>query len=388
MECTTEVVHEGSERAFHSAYTQPTLYNEPSYRVRLTQYLEHVERYSQRNLTYSADHAAAFLGILDHIHSCQGFSWHGLTLVDFDIALLWFPATLPTSHSRGDCEVFPSWSWAGSMSVCKGIRYPTMAGTMWKCIFFGTLVPWYRRSGWSQYQQINRKTAAFKSPDWRPYMAVAWTHGCVASYPPSVEQSALPLDDRWPDYFTFCTLAVPDIPHELILQGSTLPRPHEMPHTNTSGDICVAALLKEFSDLHCAVDTLATVAQTTILHVNRRTTEDTGLYTPDGDRVGSTHDGKMDFAENWIDMLSKETASQPAEFVGLSLSEISSHHLRDGVARAKQVSLDGELLELIPIVNVMMIGRRDRFAHRLQLGWVFLKDWIELPRNTKAILFE
>jgi hypothetical protein len=46
---------------------------------------------------------------------------------------------------------------------------------------------------------------------------------------------------------------------------------------------------------------------------------------------------KTDLAKDWIDARSTQISLQKTNFTGLSLSETSSHYLRDGVAEARQV---------------------------------------------------
>jgi hypothetical protein len=90
-------------------------------------------------------------------------------------------------------------------------------------------------------------------------MAVVGTHGCVPSYSPSVEPLALPLNDHWPDYFPFRTLAVLGMPGEFIPWASKILRPYDIPYANHKSPV-VNHMLQQCCRstlMHIAVDTLA-----------------------------------------------------------------------------------------------------------------------------------
>lgn len=82
-------------------------------------YIQTVEEYSSRGLTFESDALNAFSGIIQGMErSYKGrFIW-GLPEAAFDLALLWRPLVTDSSFKRR--KMFPSWSW---LSCSGGVTY-------------------------------------------------------------------------------------------------------------------------------------------------------------------------------------------------------------------------------------------------------------------------
>lgn len=76
-------------------------------------YLDQVDRYCQRELTYDVDKLRAFDAIIAIVgRSLRGRMLYGLPELCFSESLLWTPKNLGTSHFGRNNASIPSWSWA------------------------------------------------------------------------------------------------------------------------------------------------------------------------------------------------------------------------------------------------------------------------------------
>jgi len=193
-------------------------------------------------------------------------------------------------------------------------------------------------------------------------------------------------EEPWFDYQSYCEDVVPQVPSAA----------DDYPGTTS--------LFRQYSSIDSGSGVLATVAQSNMLRLGEcDQITPGGLHKSDGIRVGSLLGEEHAFnIEEWsessyrttviplsdTDTSSQQPQGEPIEFIGLSLSGFEPGHFCTKVQETKRVISDSTVLYHISIVNVMMIGWKGDFAHRLGIGWGFYEDWMTLSRETKHILFE
>ncbi|KAK4869279.1 hypothetical protein LT330_006279 [Penicillium expansum] len=333
----------------------------PEDRSRFQSFTRHLRHYTSRKLTYRSDAHKALYGISMSLYKGTGAFINGLPVVDFDRALLWYPETgtnvIERHQTQG--EILPTWSWSSVMGLFDPVHYRASD-------FYGTLTPWYHINGpvpsSGSIAALNSHPDSEPDDDWQLYMAIAIKEGCVGdvSLDFSLATDNFPtvrelFNTRWQDYHLFRREAIP-----LTIKTSGLPR-----GISTEGVI-------------------ATRSHTALLRVTPRPLYSFDIINSEGDIIG-------DFCGDAAKL--REEALSPGynscaefEFIALSLSGIRP--ISEESIQKNYVDVDGNSLNKVPIVNVLMIANNGGFAHRRALGWIYLIDWARLRREWKTIVLE
>ncbi|KAJ5305974.1 Heterokaryon incompatibility [Penicillium antarcticum] len=318
---------------------------------------------------YPSDAYKALYGISKSFYrEISGFV-NGLPVADFDRALLWFPESGTHGIERRETqgEVLPTWSW----SCLRGYSDPAIYQGM---DFYGTLVLWYHAncevSSLGSIIAFNHDGTE-PNDGWQVYMAIASKERCVEGVSLAfslASDSFLTVrelvDTRWKDYESFCkeafpfTIDVSEMPYGILTDG-----------------------IKN--------GLITTRSQAVLLRIATKTSpvRTIDIINSEGDTIGELC-GDADHLRKELTSLGYNAVVE-FEFIALSLSgtPIRSYQ-RDKLGRKNYVDADGNSLEKVPIVNVLMIANSGGLAHRRELGWVYLRDWARLQREQKVVVLE
>ncbi|PGH18622.1 hypothetical protein AJ79_00401 [Helicocarpus griseus UAMH5409] len=353
---------------------------------RFKSFARHLRHYTSRNLTHRSDAYAALYGISSSLYKDSAVNGtnlsmmiSGLPRVDFDRALLWyadFGKSPVTRLETPQGTVLPTWSWASVMGVSADdqVHYQSTD-------FYGTLVPWYEINGpgLGSIGEAFNAHPDISNPDndWRVYMAIACTNGCMnaraASSLPvfSLTTDSFPtvrklFNARWKDYHSFCKEAILPI----AITASELPPPPPPPPTTTT---LGGALI-------------ATRTQTALLSLSPKPTYAFNILNTSGDRIGEIC-GDAEKLREQASAPGYDISRTKFEFIALSLAGIPFRpYSRAQLERKNYVDGDGNALDKVPVVYVLMIVREGGVARRRELGWVFLVDWVRVEREWKVVV--
>lgn len=76
------------------------------------------------------------------------------------------------------------------------------------------------------------------------------------------------------------------------------------------------------------------------------------------------------------------------EVMGISLAILTVLGEGKGWPLGKTVDVEGQDFPDIPVVNVLVVERRGRYARRRQLGRVCLRDWVRLDKRWQYVSLE
>lgn len=75
------------------------------------------------------------------------------------------------------------------------------------------------------------------------------------------------------------------------------------------------------------------------------------------------------------------------ELVAISLSGLHIYPYTGEERTTKNyVDETGATLDTLPVVNVLLIERKDDLAYRKELGWVYLQDWAIANRRWEPVV--
>lgn len=332
---------------------------------RFQSFTRHLRHYTSRKLTYRSDAHKALYGISMSLYKGTGAFINGLPVVDFDRALLWYPDigknVIERHQTRG--EIFPTWSWSSVAGLSDPVHYQGSD-------FYGTLAPWYHINGnvasSGSIAALNGHPDSEPDDDWQVCMAIAIKEGCMGSVSldfslatdnfPTVREL---FNTLWKDYHVFRRETIP-----LTIKTS------ELPH-GISTDAAKQGLI-------------ATRSHTALLRVTPKPSSSFDIINSEGDIIG-------EFCGDAVKL--REQAIYPGynlraefEFIALSLSGTIPYSEKNSLKN--YIDVDGNSLNKIPIVNVLMIANNGGFAHRRALGWIYLIEWARLRREWKIIVLE
>ncbi|OQD88065.1 hypothetical protein PENANT_c004G04339 [Penicillium antarcticum] len=332
---------------------------------RFQSFTRHLRHYTSRKITYRSDAHKALTGISMSLYKGPSAFINGLPVVDFDRALLWYPDTgtnlIEYHETQG--EVLPTWSWSSVMGLSDPLHYQAAD-------FYGTLAPWYHINyhviSSASIAALNGHADSGPDDDWQVYMAIAIKEGCMGSVPfpfslatENFQAVHELFNARWKDYLSFRREAIP-----LTIKTS------ELPH-GISTDAAKQGVI-------------ATRSHTALLRVTPRPYSSFYIINSEGDTIGELCGDAAKLREHVISPGYNSRAE--FEFIALSLSGIGSYS-RD-FSRKNYIDVDGNSLKKAPIVNVLMIVNSGGFAHRRELGWIYLVDWAKVQREWKIIVLE
>lgn len=333
--------------------------------TRFQSFTRHIRHYTSRNLTYRSDAHKALYGITTSLYKGPRAFLSGLPVVDFDRALLWYPdyGTSIIERHETQGETLPTWSWSSVMGLSDPVHYQATE-------FYGTLAPWYHIDGDVQSSgsiaALNGQPDSKPDEDWQVYMAIAIKEGCVGSISLAF---SLETDNflavrelfntRWKDYHAFRREAIP-----LTIKTSEIPR-----------GVLTGAPKQ---------GVIATKSHTALLRVTPRPSYSFDIINSEGEIIGGLCGDAAKLREQVISP--GYNSSAKFEFVALSLSGRMSSSEED--SRKTYMDVDGNWLNKIPIVYVLMIANNGDFAHRRELGWIYLVDWARLRREWKVMVLE
>ena len=359
--CNLEINHRDFD------WTKLTL---PQEHAPFQSYKRHIRHYGSRKLTYISDAYNAVDGILQSLYKGKSSFLHGLPRLDFDRALLWYPNMAGYTVERLDTgqEVLPTWSWSWSsvMNQSDQIFFPHTT-------FFGSLALWYSKEDLlSSLGTISTCSNHGVGKDWQTYMAIASSYGCFEEFP-------FTLSLQTSSFSTMRQL------FKITWKGL---RPPGMKMILSETQHVRSPTLKDHIELQNLKRSLIMArCQTTYLQLRTKRSEyDLDILNSEGTRIGELF--------GLVARLRKQVASSTsgssvsAEFSAISLSGSAMKEDYQAEEREAKTIFDvnRNSLAKIPIVNVMMIGWGEHFAHRRALGWVYLIDWVKLDRKWKTII--
>lgn len=366
FECERFICHEDQ---FNAEQSRNELFSTrltiPEDGSRFQSFARHLGHYTSRNLTYRSDAHKALHGISTSLYKGTGAFINGLPVVDFDRALLWYPDFGKNAIERHQTqgEILPTWSWSSAMGLSDPVRYRASD-------FYGTLAPWYHINGnvasSGSITALNGHPNSEPDDDWQVHTAIAIKEGCMGSVSldfslatdnfPTVREL---FNTRWKDYHSFRREAIP-----LTIKTSELPHGISMDAAKQGH--------------------IATSSHTALLRVTPRPSYSFYIINSEGGIIGELcgEAGKL-----------REQAISPgynlrAEFEFIALSLSGSKVYSDEYSLKNYIDVDGNSLNKVPIVNVLMIANKGGFAHRRALGWIYLMDWARLRREWKIIVLQ
>ncbi|KAL4746953.1 heterokaryon incompatibility protein-domain-containing protein [Aspergillus terricola var. indicus] len=340
---------------------------------RFDSFKRHLRHYSTRKLTYRSDAYNALFGILKSLYKGSERIIHGLPEVDFDRALLWYADIGSNAIERHETqgEVLPTWSWSSVMGLLDQVGYRATD-------FYGTLVTWFYLSDDSSTPgsiiAVNSDPSSIPDDDWRLYMALAYKEGCLGELSLDLhfdlkKDTFLTVQElsktRWRDHSEFRNDAIPVIS---TMQLSKLPL--SFPELRKKGVI-------------------ATRAQGTLLKIKPSSTYGFDIINPEGkgDIIGALCGDVTKIREEYA--CPGYNPDVEFEFIAVSLSGMPIRpYSQEQLSGKNYTDVDGNKLDKIPIVDVLMIGRDGDYAYRRELGWICLVDWARLSREWKVVVLE
>jgi hypothetical protein len=176
-----------------------------SYDSDFVTYVDHVENYSSRFLSYHSDVYAAFSGILTLLFGSDSLHY-GLPLEHFDCALHWYLEQSNEdviSLERRSETNSPSWSWYSRWRPPSRIKHAAYN-------FAGTLSVWYKSDvTGNMLLALNEQCESEIRTDWQFYMFIAYEAGCVMGSLSLAPAQEIDLDigqqsrKYWQDYTRF-----------------------------------------------------------------------------------------------------------------------------------------------------------------------------------------
>ncbi|CAI6336393.1 unnamed protein product [Periconia digitata] len=379
--CAKRLLHFTNTRAYYECQTSTyyeDMYNPEAeidefttYGVRLDgedlvfdAFERHLANYSSRKLSFPSDVYNAFIGIANLLYgpNYNQLFFYGLPKIDFDRALRWHAWNGVNSIQRAESSTLtcPSWSWASAMIQGEQVRYQDMA-------FYGTLTLWTAKtSDPERWEVLNLQAGTKVDENWETNMTIAIGAGCFRISP--IEKLLRSSDRitvherfcaRWSNYDSFCRESIPN-PGEPRLQD---------PATGIMG-----------------LGYIHTIAQAAFFRLGQRKASQYGVGILDANDqiIGELCGGLTKFQE---EALNPENKSHEHEFVAISLS---GFHIRPytGEERTTKnyVDKEGANLDAIPIVNVLLIERKNDLAYRKELGWVYMRDWAVAARCWRSVV--
>ncbi|KAF2677997.1 HET-domain-containing protein [Lentithecium fluviatile CBS 122367] len=334
-------------------------------------FARHLTNYSSRILSYPADTYNALIGIANMLYTTnytESFIY-GVPKVDFDRALRWYAWDGGKAAERLETPeiVFPTWSWASAMVQREEVRYQDTD-------FYGKLAVWYTRvvaspSKAEQLEAINMQAETRVDEDWEICMTLASEEGCFSNAPvPWSSKSYTFLGTRnkfharWSSYHAFCI--------DAFLSSEASQRFED----------------KDVSMKDLKGGRILAVAQIAFFRLKDRRY---GLEILDSEYniIGELCGDVTKMREEYLSP--EHDRNTLCEFVAISLSGLYIRPYTGKERETKNYSdaTDVSLLTL-PIVNLLMIGRREKYAYRKELGWVYLRDWAKANRKWKRIILE
>lgn len=349
--------------------------------------------YRERSLTYQSDACNAFSGIIEAAYGIEN-SWFGLPHPCFDESLLWHTVrskwtSRPEQGIKYPTEdvSFPTLSWASS----SGPQSMDLPISLIFCMrFCGALVSWAILS--SKGIQTIRSTAPIRlSDDWREAMAIAWTNKCIESTCQLGLTDCTTLDvchqrlvSNWPSYKEFWDDAfdvAADSPYNTKLCS-------DLNYTAAPGSwgemILTRAQCAHFG-LDLGIQGGSPWRKNT-LSISNTKGRRVGILWRLDPRVRSEIDPFLALNVKY-------------EFIAISVHLDSNFNNNPpwGVTHLADMDLDytdntlrasGGEVPLTCCVAVILIGRKGLLAHRIGIGFIHLRDWIDANPVFKDIIFE
>jgi hypothetical protein len=323
-------------------------------------YTRHVRQYSVRSLTFRSDVYSAFSGIMNTLFGSATL-YHGLPSAHFDRAPLWYTmASRSESMEREERGVaFPSWSWYSYIRSDDEITYQHNS-------FHGTLVAWYGYDdAVNEVLALNDEVDADMDKDWRLSMALTFSEtGITKGWTISLARQSwsdihAAATQRWPDYSVFY--------RDVSLFADITPSIARQIRQKTPGAMLGRA--------HVAILGLdSKIAWANILDTQGQKVGQLCGVTP---RIAMDSEALEDSKANKF------------EFIALSLfGKYRNNVSEDEWENKRHTDGQGEKIEELPLVHVMLIAWEGPVAHREAIGWVYLIDWVAAARKWKTIILQ
>ena len=343
-------------------------------------YARHVGRYRHRSLRHNSDILNAFMGIVTALYPGRNV-YCGVPLSEIDLGLLWAPqpassqeAQVSTVNAVLDPSIrLPSWTWASSASEIPNLHVE------WD--FRGSLCLWFRpvlnNASKFDLQPIiaaSDAVTAFARPHDRAHIPVALAilYGLigVSQIKESVTWDELTFDElhtvlrsKWPAYPNFW---IETFGREEILSNARKE-------------------LAEVLDISLSAGMLVTSTQVAKINV---TGEDSSLLTLLNEQehvIGYVveNNGQV---RNLLQLGYKAFDCMALSVSNLSpfspMFKTSSETLPENSFKDR----DGNLLDPVPMVNIIVLRREKGYYLRIGIGKVYLKRWIELGAPFETVI--
>ncbi|KAL2106068.1 hypothetical protein VUR80DRAFT_7333 [Thermomyces stellatus] len=383
--------------------------------ARFTLYEGHVRNYNSRRLTYTSDIYDAFAGAMSALYGKGPATAHGLPLRNFDEALLWYPHVEahqppPTYRLCEDIRL-PSWSW---VSVSNEVSHFDIT---WR--FKGSIVRWARvcdagagrafepilesdyssRDAWGvELHPGARRKWVYLPP--QLYLALAASEGCIeaADAPEpgfyrstSFSDAAARAVRRWPEYRDFRHKVFGNKPSWIDFPSTT---PIDGPAIATRAQLTSLTLGRHVHERPFG----PCYGEGTWLEIRGPDGTCIGMLAPSPSLSGWTPpppDSEFDFIGISASSLEKSSLGSslgclyaPRDY---GFDTCGSAKVEEQLRKVRHLGAtywdaDGEPLNPIPTVDVMLIERKRGVARRLSIGWILLTKWALLERRYESII--
>jgi hypothetical protein len=338
-------------------------YSMQEYSSGFTAYTRHVRQYSVRCLTFRSDVYAAFSGVMNTLFGSATL-YHGLPSAHFDRSLLWFTMiNRNETMDREECGVaFPSWSWYSYMRPDDEIKHQHNR-------FHGALVAWYGYDNESnEVLALNEEVDTCIDQDWRLLMHLTFSEmgipdgGTVTLAQRTWADVHAAATKRWPDYSMFYKEL-----SQFADRTTTIARQirQKIP----------GAILGRAQIAHFALD--AKDAWANILNIR-------------GEKVGQLY-GVTPHIATRTNIQEGAEVEELHRFEFMALSVFGKDKIKVSVDEwdhKRHTDSQGERIEEVPMIQVMLVAWNGPVAHREALGWVYLLDWAAAVREWKTIILQ
>ncbi|KAL3477055.1 heterokaryon incompatibility protein-domain-containing protein [Aspergillus californicus] len=313
----------------------------------------HLRYYSTRKPTYRSDAYNA--------------------LLDFDRALLWYADMSSNAIERHETqgEVLPTWSWSSVMGLLDQVGYRATE-------FYGTFITWFYVSDDSSTPgsliDVHSDPDSMPADDWTLYMALAYKENCLGGL-------SLDLDF--------------ELKKDILQTVQELSKIRWRDHRESRNEAISVTLAVQLSELSLSIPevekkgVIPTIAQSTVLKVKPRPRYGFDIIKSKGkgDIIRFLCGDAAKLREEFEDP--SYNPDVELEFIAVSLSGVSIQpYSQEQLSGKNYTDVDGNRLDKVPIVNVLMVDRNGDFTYRRELGSIWLVDWAKLLREWKAVVLE
>lgn len=372
--------------------------------------------YSGRSqLSFASDAYNAFAGAFRYLYTNMDGYIYGLPERDFDAAIVWVarPTTDLSAPRRHENAVLPTWSWGSLLHWTPEIFYGLyeMIGSVakWGRIDAkGRLKPILATNDPTAHQAVYRWESNPSSPsfvvDPRPYMVASWPVCIEAPLPILRKLRSRPhveLKKQWPKYRHFWRDAhgQQKFPISDISMSALAAEPGRIAVRTSAKTLRLwmgnrVGASQDFFILDSngwCMGTSRIPLAIASAHLQLDTSAgDMGYVTILALSLGFVSDSI--FFENLKRKAPKATSGQRHTRSQDTMATRETPHLLETPSKPPPPILmtdeEGDILDLAPVLNVMLVRYRGDIAHRIWLGQVSLARWQQCRPTFETIILE